>query len=667
MLKLVRVIALQALLMLCCAFCVQSALAEELDVNKLVTPTLVADTTAVVPGKAFKVGVILKMLPHWHTYYKVSGEAGMPTKIQWSLPPGYTATDLLWKKPTKFTDAGITTYGYQDETVVGATITPPPTATIGAPVSIKATVKWLACQDQCVPGKRDLTMNLTVGRSAQSANAQTFEGLGWTGDVKTLNSATSPATGSAAAGTTGAAGAAEAATTPGKFSGSILDADLKVASTDTQKLSLPVALLFAFIGGFILNFMPCVLPVISIKVMSFMQQAGDDPKRVFRLGLTFTAGIVSTFLVLAGIIIALQQAGQQVGWGFQFQAPIFVFAMATIVLMFALSLFGLFYVQVNAGQDQIDKMASKEGYTGTFFKGVLATTLSTPCSAPFLGSGVGFAFSQPPYVVLLTFIAVAIGMAFPYVLLTAQPAWMKYLPRPGVWMEKFKESMGFLLLATVVWLVWTLGQQVGNNASMAAVGFLVALSFAVWLVGRFTDLTSTGQRKAVVYAIAGLVVVGAYWSMLRPNPAVLAFSTPQPDPIATPTTGGANPYKNATAVSTDEIDWQPFSIDRLNEELKAGKTVFVDFTADWCLTCKVNESTVLNTKPVIAKLREVHAVTLRADWTRQDPQIAGLLHKFGRSGVPLYVVFPGSRPTQPIVLPEAITTDLVVAKLAEAN
>jgi thiol:disulfide interchange protein DsbD len=261
-------------------------------------------------------------------------------------------------------------------------------------------------------------------------------------------------------------------------------------------------------------------------------------------------------------------------------------------------------------------------------------------------------------------------MAFPYVLLTAQPAWMKYLPKPGVWMEKFKESMGFLLLATVVGLLWTLGQQVGNNAAMAAVGFLVSLSFAVWLVGRFTDLTSTGQRKLVIYTIAAGVVLGGYWTMLRPNSSLLAFSAPQNNAFASPV-GGANPYANATAVSTAAtsdggIDWQPFSIERLNEELKAGKTVFVDFTADWCLTCKVNETTVLNTKPVIDKLHELHAVTLRADWTRQDPQIAELLHKFGRSGVPLYVVFPASRPTEPIVLPEAITTDLVIAKLNEA-
>jgi len=340
------------------------------------------------------------------------------------------------------------------------------------------------------------------------------------------------------------------------------------------------------------------------------------------------------------------------------------------VLMFALSLFGLFYIQVNAGQDQIDQLASKEGFVGTFFKGVLATTLSTPCSAPFLGTALGFAFSQPPAVVLLMFGTIAVGMSFPYVLLTANPSWMKYLPKPGVWMEKFKESMGFLLLATVVWLVWVLGQQVGINAAMAAVGFLVALSFAVWLVGRFTDLTSGNGRKAVVYGLAAVVLGAAYATMLRPFPELLSMQPPQSAPNSLPNNTTSAPYVVATSTTTtanDAIDWKPFSIKALDEQLASGQTVFVDFTADWCLTCKVNESSFINVPPVIKKFRELNVVAMRADWTRQDAQISQLLQKFGRSGVPLYVIFPAGRPTEPIVLPEVITQDMVIQKLEEAG
>jgi len=629
-----------------------------------VTAKLIADTSAIVPGKPFTLGISLEMIPEWHTYYKISGEAGMPTRVTWTLPPGFTASELLWQKPHKFLDSGITTYGYQDRTLVGATITPPAHLTAGSAFNLQASVKYLACKDMCVPGKASLSLKLPVAessRGATAANTDLFKGLGWDGPVSSLVS-TSHASGSdvvVAAGLTGES-----------LTGSILDAKIKVADGGNQEQSLLAYLAFAFVGGFILNFMPCVLPVISIKVLSFMQQAGDDPKRVFRLGLTFTAGIIFSFMVLAGAVIAVQQAGQKVGWGFQFQYPIFLLCMAAVVLMFALSLFGLFYIQVNAGQDQIDQLASKEGFVGTFFKGVLATTLSTPCSAPFLGTALGFAFSQPPAVVLLMFGTIAVGMSFPYVLLTANPSWMKYLPKPGVWMEKFKESMGFLLLATVVWLVWVLGQQVGINAAMAAVGFLVALSFAVWLVGRFTDLTSGNGRKAVVYGLAAVVLGAAYATMLRPFPELLSMQPPQSAPNSLPNNTTSAPYVVATSTTTtanDAIDWKPFSIKALDEQLASGQTVFVDFTADWCLTCKVNESSFINVPPVIKKFRELNVVAMRADWTRQDAQISQLLQKFGRSGVPLYVIFPAGRPTEPIVLPEVITQDMVIQKLEEAG
>lgn len=614
-----------------------------------VTAQLIADTTAVVPGKPFTLGISLKMIPEWHTYYKVSGEAGMPTRVTWKLPPGFTASELLWQKPHKFLDSGITTYGYQDSTLVGATITPPANLPAGSKFDFQATVKYLACHEMCVPGKASLSLKLPLvkaGSAAAAANGDLFAGLGWNGAVESL----------VRDGHAGSGAVVAAAHTADSPTGSILDAKIKVADGGNQEQSLLVYLAFSFVGGFILNFMPCVLPVISIKVLSFMQQAGDDPKRVLKLGLTFTAGIISSFLVLAGAVIAIQQAGQKIGWGFQFQYPIFLLCMAAVVLMFALSLFGLFYIQVNAGQDQIDHLASKDGFVGTFFKGVLATTLSTPCSAPFLGPALGFAFSQPPAVVLLMFATIAVGMSFPYVLLTANPTWMKYLPKPGVWMEKFKESMGFLLLATVVWLVWVLGQQVGINACMAAVGFLVALSFAVWLVGRFTDLTSGNGRKSVVYGLAAIVLAGAYAALLRPFPVLLSMQPPQSEPVALVSTAGS-----------DSIDWKPFSIKALDEQLASGKTVFVDFTADWCLTCKVNESSFINVPPVIKKFHELNVVALRADWTRQDAQISQLLQKFGRSGVPLYVIFPAGRSTEPIVLPEVITQDMVLQKLQEAG
>lgn len=668
---------------------------------KHVKPTLIADTTAVVPGKSFKLGVHLQMDPGWHTYYKESGEAGMPTRITWKLPEGFKASDLLWEKPNRFNDAGITTFGYHDQTLIGAEITAPSNLPVGKTLTFSAEVKWLACQDMCIPGEATVTLKLPVAKSAQPAHASEFHKLGFNAPTSTIggnggdsggsdkgagnggnagdNSGAS-SSGNTAGNAGGNAGAANggnvsqsSAIQPAKFSGDILTADLKVQGSD-QNLGLLTCLGLALVGGFILNFMPCVLPVISIKVLSFMQQAGEDPKRVFRLGLTFTAGIISSFMLLAGLVVGIKAAGQKIGWGFQFQFPVFLLAMSAIVLVFALSLFGLIYFQFNAGQNEIDKLASKEGFTGTFFKGVLATTLSTPCSAPFLGTALGFAFSQPAWTVLLIFFCIGVGMASPYVVLTARPEWMKFLPKSGVWMEKFKQSMGFLLIATDVWLVWVLGQQVGLNAAMAAVGFLVAIAFAVWMVGSFIDLTSSGKRKAIVYSLALLTLIGSYIAFLQPFPQLLSTSPAVAQQSSLPPTTTAMVAGVVPALATtlpkegkEAIDWQPFSIETLDNQLKAGKTVFIDFTADWCLTCKVNETTVLNTAAVIDKLKSLNVVTLRADWTRQDPTISRLLQKFGRSGVPLYVVFPAKNPTAPIVLPEVISQELVVQKLDEAG
>lgn len=660
-----------------------------------VTTRLLANTKAIAPGVPFKIGVELTTDPHWHIYYKESGDAGMPTQIEWTLPPGFKASDLEWEKPTKFSDTGIVTYGYDGTTVIAATITPPAQLAANTQFPFSASVKWLACKDLCLPGKIQLSTSLpsaAPGTTPEKDNVAAFSKVGFKGPVGAEKSDANstvqpvskvevadldspppidnpstvdhpPATGNPR----DAAGSAQAATSSAPGGRSILDEKLTIEG-EQQTNNLAYILLLAFVGGFILNFMPCVLPVISIKVLSFMQQAGEDPKRVFQLGLTFTAGIVSSFMVLALMVVGFQQAGQSVGWGFQFQYPIFVLSMACVILFFALSMFGIFYIQVTAGQAQVDKLANKEGLAGTFFKGVLATILSTPCTAPALGTALGFAFTQPWWLICLVFFTIAVGMSFPYILLTANPGWMKYIPKPGVWMEKFKEGMGFLMLATAVWLLYVLSRSVGVDAGLSAAGFMVVLSFAVWVIGKFTDLTSSGKRRAIVYAIAiGIVGLGVRF-LLVPYPQLLSSSASLPQRERT--TKGPVQYANSVTVAEsggDDITWEPFTIAALDKNLGEGKTVFLDFTADWCLTCKVNEAQVIATPPVMEKFKALNVVTMKADWTREDPQITALLKKFGRSGVPLYVIFPGSRPTQPIVLPEVITQQIVLENLEKAG
>src|SRR4029453_6360889 len=290
-----------------------------------------------------------------------------------------------------------------------------------------------------------------------------------------------------------------------------------------------------------------------------------------------SAGIVVSFMLLGAVVVALQQAGQTVGWGFQFQHPAFLIIMSAVVPFLSFSLFGVFYVSVPGGQGEINKLADKEGLSGSFFKGVLATVLATPCTAPFLGTAVGFAFTQPWWVTLEFFFVVAVGMAFPYVVLTAKPGWMRYIPKPGPWMEKFKEAMGFILLATVVWLLWILGTQVGVQGTMWTASFLVALAFAAWLIGRFTDLTSSKQRIVWVWAASTVVVCAAYYVCIASVPVVGQPASEIVEAASAPAAGGQG------------IQWQAFAPNTLNAALAAGKTVFLDFTADWCLTCKANE------------------------------------------------------------------------------
>ncbi|MBA3994004.1 MAG: hypothetical protein C0469_10800 [Cyanobacteria bacterium DS2.3.42] len=620
---------------------------------------MIADVKEVVPGSTFMLGVELTMEPGWHTYYKESGDAGMPTAIEWVLPPGYKHGELLWQKPHKFDDGGIVTYGYAEKTVLAAKVTAPDTIPEGVDQKMVAKVKWLECKEVCIPGSGETSITLPAGKKGatpQPGDTDSFSSSGFTGKVSDLSveshgGETSSGTGAGIG--SGAGAGAGAGTANSSATGSVLDRNFTVA--DSQGTT-PFYVYFglAILGGFILNFMPCVLPVIAIKIISLMEQVNDDPGRVRLQGLMFAAGILSSFLVLGCVVLAAREAGQTVGWGFQMQYPPFVIAMATIILVFALSLFGLFYVTVAPGQAQIDKLASKEGLTGTFFKGVLATVLSTPCTAPALGPAVGFAFSQPPITILGIFEAVGLGMSLPYLLLTVNPKWLRFIPKPGVWMEKFKESMGFVLLATVVWLVSVVGAQVGSGGVEAVGFFLTGVAFAVWVTARFTDLSSTGTRKAVVWSVSGVIVAACLY----------AFILSRPDLMGAP---AAETNTAKTAVTESGITWQPFTIEDLDKNISANKTVFLDFTADWCLTCKVNERTVLSSAPVVEQLKALNVVTMKADWTRRDATISKLLAKFQRSGVPLYVVFPAGKGSSPIVLPEVITPSLVVDKLKEAG
>lgn len=685
--------------------------AQTYEGRQLVKSELVADTNAILPGKPFAVGLLLRMAPHWHTYWKFSGDAGLPTEIKWHLPPGWKVGDIQWPIPLKTNDPGdIETYGYENEVLLIQEVTPPAriersnegfAATNDSSATLTAEASWLVCEKICIPGSATLSLTLPRSTTNAAANTELFDRYrkllpqNWPGnDAATLNWSRKgsdlylrvnsamfarylatdffplpPPTVLVGHPTVQSRNGNEIvfkiplqtadknlSSLPGLLVfASHANADDRAAwkisgASKVASLSHPVAtrglvtfLFFGFIGGFILNLMPCVLPVISLKIFGFVKQAGQSRKKILRSGLAFTAGIFAWFIGLALLLIALKATGRDVTWGgFQFTNAYFVLGLSIIVLVFALNLFGVFEISLPQSMTRsLLSTAERKDDLGSFFQGVFATVLATPCTAPFLGTALGFAFTQSPAVVLLMFVAVAAGMSAPYLVLSAQPAWLKFLPQPGPWMLHMKQFMGFLLLATLVFLLYVLGAQCGLDGVIWASCFLLIVAIACWVKGAFiVPSASAATRRTSLVLVLMLVLAGGLYFV------------------------GDKFHAAKIGIGETQLagDWQPFTPERLKAELGQGHAVFVDFTAAWCLTCKFNEKTVLEAAPVRDAFQRHGIVKLKADWTSGDPAITKLLKQFGRPGVPLYVLYPG-KSEKPIVFPELLTKSILLDKL----
>ncbi len=683
---------------------------------ELVKADLLADASAVVAGKPLTVGLRLQMAPEWHTYWQYSGDAGLPTKITWQLPEGFKAGPIQWPLPERIVSPGdIINYGYSNETMLLVEITPPANLPPGE-VTLKAKADWLVCRESCIPGSKELALTLPVGGEAQPANTgifgkyrgslpQTYDentagfrverkadgaklvlNVGATGKVDFFPLPVDPAQVShpqiaASEGgmqtitvpvDSGAADVNEVGgvlvlengdkrvgwvlpTGPIAAAPPIIDAGGRISSAARPTTSaggvaakgpgapggsLGYFLLIGFLGGLILNVMPCVLPVISLKLFSFVKQANQSRERVFRLGLAYAAGVFAWFLGFAALVVALKAAGHQVGYAFHLQNPWFLVGLSAVTFVFALNLLGVFEVilpgSVVGAAGEV--AGSREGYAGAFLQGMLATVLGSACIAPFFGPALGFAFSQNGLVVFAMFAAIAAGMSAPFVVLAAQPGWMRFLPKPGAWMERVKQGTGFLLLGTMTWLLFSLGRGLGSDAVVWTVVLLLVLGAACWVQGAFSTLVaSDGVRWASRGCIAVLVLGGGWICVDR-----IAHSAPP------------------TAVAG-----QPFG-GQLDAALKTGRTVFVDFTAEWCVSCKVNERAVLDTEPVQKAMQDQNVVFLKADYTVKSDDIARLLERFNAPSVPLYVIYPAGKPDAPVVLPVLLTKQTVLAALAAA-
>ncbi|MCB2017307.1 MAG: thioredoxin family protein [Hydrogenophaga sp.] len=668
------------------------------------------------PGAKVWVGLQLQHAPHWHTYWKNSGDSGMPTELQWTLPPGVSAGDVAWPTPRKFPIGPLANYGYNGTVLLPVPLTIGPEFT-GQQLDIQLQATWLVCRKECIPEEGNFSTRIPVqgstaihgaafdsalaaGPKDQAAGAsvlapepgflkvsldalpadwqgrslefypettgliepggawtQSWDGVRWSarlplspqrGESPTelalvVSPADAPGEGPGLAGVrmtvpvTGAwpaVSALPAAVSPELQAALEANAARAQAApaTGATSLTLGAALLGALIGGLILNLMPCVFPVLAIKVLAFAQHA-DDRAAHRRAGLAYTAGVVLSFMALGGLLVGLRAAGEQLGWGFQLQNPTVVAALATLFTVIGLNLAGLF----EFGSVLPSGLASLQARNPTvdaLLTGVLAVAVASPCTAPFMGASLGLAATLPAEQALAVFAALGLGMALPYLGASWWPAVARALPRPGAWMERFRQFMAFPMFATVVWLLWVLGHQTGIDGAAALLMLLVALALLIW------SLRLTGKTRVV---LGGLSLASLLWLSTSIGPNVTRLQD------------AAGPADVATAV--EGASWQPWTRDKLAALQAEGRPVFVDFTAAWCVTCQFNKRNALADEALLRDMAARNVALLRADWTRRDPTVTAALAQLGRNGVPVYAIYKKGQP--PVVLTEVLTVEEV--------
>ncbi len=673
---------------------------------------LVAQNRTASPGQPYYVALHQKIIPGWHTYWRNPGDAGQATSLTWTLPPGWSAGDIIWPEPERFVSGPLMNYVFSDQVYLPVAISVPADARPGK-VQLSAVADWLVCKDVCVPEQAKLTIPVVVGAPGVSpqpdpvsgravgdtlANAPKPQGLKATfaylpkGQQVKLSIAgaalkgldprgayfypydgtvidhVKPQTG-ARAGTGmsillpagyafthnkapakldgilafGPGRAIEISATPAKRADVGVGAPGAAGGGDGGVGGLPGALAFAFVGGLILNLMPCVFPVLSIKAAALVRHV-ESPGKAKAEGVAFMFGCVLTFVVLAGALILAQQAGQAVGWGFQLQSPQVVAVLTLLMLAVALNLSGVFEIGLSV-QGAGSGLAAQGGLVGSFFTGVLAVVVAAPCTAPFMAGAIGWAFTQPPVAALSVFVALGLGLAAPFTLVAFVPGLFKRLPRPGAWMEALKKTLAFPMYGSAAWLAWVFVQQSGANGLALLFAAAVFTAFATWLFG-----VSQRASKPLLPRLGALAGIAVAVPLVISGAAMTAQ--------AATAAGGPSPVSGIASEA-----WSPAKVDSLRA---AGRPVFVDFTAAWCVTCQVNERTALATGGVADAFKRTNTAYLKADWTNRNAEIADQLKALGRAGVPLYLVYD-TKGGEPQVLPQILTEGGVVEALNTAS
>jgi thiol:disulfide interchange protein DsbD len=655
---------------------------------------LVVPEKVLMAGVPTNAGLYFKLEPGWHVYWKNPGDSGEPPHIHWTLPIGVTSTDLQFPAPKRLPLGPLMDFGYEDEVLFPLTFSTDKAAKPGE-AKLIARVDWLVCREVCIPGKAELETDAFVidhlikdvplpgtdteiyrrliGRIPQPwlFDAKvTFEAtqsgfrLGVeTGKRETQatffpedenildNPAPQPATPIASGIILDLKKDPNLPASPAQLKGmielsggrnyEIVATPGTVAVSPTFSFAALARIVgLAFLGGLLLNLMPCVFPVLFLKGLALVNSGNEEKHKLRAHGFVYTIGILVSFWALVALLLALRTAGATLGWGFQFQSPVFLTLMAGLLFFLGLSLAGQFEIGLtltSAG----GSLAAKQGYAGSFFTGVLAVVVATPCTAPFMGAAIGYALAQPAGVTFAVFTALALGLAAPYVALTLQPAWTRVLPKPGAWMDILKQAVSVPIFGTVIWLAWVIAGAYGAGLLLALLSEFLLLAIAGWFLGRWP-----AKRWATSIAVVVLAVVVA-----------ACFVAPK-EFAATPTSGQPS-SGGATAAGT----WQPWSADALQHALAAGQPVFVDFTASWCLSCQVNERVALDRPEVMQAFTAANVALFRADWTREDPAITKALTDLGRSGVPVYALYtPGQ--SAPQLLPQVLTPGIVIDALS---
>jgi thiol:disulfide interchange protein DsbD len=681
------------------------------------TAELVALGHAIAPGGTQQVGLVLTLDNGWHVYWINPGDSGEPPRIVWTLPAGVTAGPMQFPIPQRLPLGPLMDFGYEDEAAFPVTIAAASTLKPG-PVHLDAQVSWLVCAQVCIPGNAHLGIDLTVQPGAQQgplagalgkalslvpkpllADAR-FSVLGGAQQfVLTLidgkretHAEFYPDPADLAPDGTPLPNAIvysanqhvepqrdgvrltvqrspDLAALPATLHGVF-----KLSGTEAYDVNVPVvpgdvaavsggpaasttaigAIGLAFLGGILLNLMPCVFPVLFLKGLALVQGSSQSRSHLRRHGLVYALGILVSFWAIVAVLLVLRATGGHAGWGFQLQSPVFIALLASLIFLLALSLAGQFEIGLSltsAGSSLVDRPGvGKQGYAGSFFTGVLATVVATPCTAPLMGAAVGFALTQSAGVIFAVFTALALGLAAPYLLLSWQPVWVRVLPRPGAWMELLKQFTAVPLFATAIWLAWVYGQlHAGSGVDQMALllcCFLV-LAIAGWALGRWPAKWASRIAALVLIALGLAIPLSQTRNAARAGAAVQ--------------TGTGQ--TNAVAANGAELAWQPYSEQALDAARVSGHPVFLDFTAAWCLSCQFNERAVLRSSDVESALRAHNFTLLKADWTNGDPAITQKLASVGRAGVPTYVLYPAAVGSAPDVLPELLSKGVVLAAI----